>query len=997
MSSEWMYRYFSGMITLPLRKHSLSRYLFKFFLFCLLFLPVKPLLAQQQPLILSADTLAKYPKGQPLQHAHWFYKQGDNPHWRSPNISDNNWTPVSTNFGSNKLLAGWSGIGWFRLWISSNNSFQNKMLGLRINHDGASEIYLDGKQIGGYGKVGKVKSNIVAARAAYTIVPFLINDGGPHLLAIRYSNPNNYFPEFIGFETWLGTYQQMSAAASVSMQRNDLLLISAGAQLALALLHIFLFVWYPKQKQNLIYSLFVLFSASTIVIRFVIYDTTDPALQAVANNVFSAVVILSTFAIGLLFYAVSYTVLPKWRIIILASVTSGLLIYLTYLSVDCGCAVANKLSPILNLYYLLVNIDGIRAIIVAIRKRKPGVWLIGLGMFILALFFFIVGVNFFGLFEDEELINQWMSLGLLVLPVCFSIYLALDFARTNRNLSLQLQHVQQLSELNATQEAEKLRLITEQAQQLEYTVVERTTEVMAQAEKLREMDAVKSRFMINLTHEFRTPLTLILGPIKQILTRVTDKQTIVQANTIQRNAERLLQLITQMLDLTKLEAGKMELSNTPTELIILIRRNFLSFESLANEKQIDLRFLSDWEILWLLIDKNKVEMIVLNLLSNAVKFTNSKGQIILSLRKNADLNWLELKIRDTGVGIPKGKLPFIFDRFYQADPSDSRSHEGTGIGLAITKELVTLLGGNMALNSIEGKGTEVTVHLPINETAAVIEQEKANILESSVSRGQLDHIELTNIDKELPLILVIEDNPELRDFIGSILHPVYRVLQASNGEEGLNIGIAQIPDLVITDLMMPIMDGYQVCSEFKQNEKTSHIPVIILTAKSGIENRITGLEIMADAYLDKPFDERELFITIKNLIAIRKQLQQQYGKTDAWLGQHADLPAMEKVFLDRVLLLVETHLDDERYSVELLADDMNLSRTQLHRKLKAVIAQSPGDLIRIVRLQHAYELLRNKVGTVADISYMVGYGNPKNFSTSFSKHFGFSPTEASNH
>ena len=598
--------------------HTIAMHLF---VYCLLVLCSLPTRAQQVITNLSADSLSKYPKGKPLQRLQWLYQSGDNQNWKKVTTKEQHWEKVHTNFGSNKPLANWNGMGWFRLWFKADSSLRNQMLALRINHDGASEIYLDGEKIGGYGKVASTKQHMVASRAAFHVIPFKINDHKPHLIAVRYSNHFNYFPEFIGFETWIGSFDQLSAAASTSMQRNDFLLISAGAQLALALLHIFLFAFYPKQKLNLYYSLFVLLSASTIAIPFIISDTTDPAIQAVANNVFAVAITLSTLAIGLLFYAISFPVLPKWRILIMSLMALGLLSYIVIVSQACECAVTDQMGNFFNMYYLLVNLDGVRAIIIAIRRKKPGVWLIGLGMFILSLFFFFVGADVFGWITSAELKNQLMSFGLLVMPLCFSLYLALDFARTNRNLSTKLLQVQQLSELNLAQEAEKLKLITEQAQQLEQTVTERTLKVQSQADKLREMDAVKSRFMINLTHEFRTPLTLILGPAKQILAEKRDPRTIMQASTIYRNADRLLQLINQMLDLSKLEAGKMELTNTSTELVGLVRRALLSFESLAIEKRIALQLDSYWDELWLWLDQDKFEKILVNLLSNSMKFT----------------------------------------------------------------------------------------------------------------------------------------------------------------------------------------------------------------------------------------------------------------------------------------------------------------------------------------------------------------------------------------
>jgi DNA-binding response OmpR family regulator len=248
-----------------------------------------------------------------------------------------------------------------------------------------------------------------------------------------------------------------------------------------------------------------------------------------------------------------------------------------------------------------------------------------------------------------------------------------------------------------------------------------------------------------------------------------------------------------------------------------------------------------------------------------------------------------------------------------------------------------------------------------------------------------------------PLVLVIEDNFELRRFIGSILMDVYQVIEASNGEEGLAIGLERIPDLVITDLMMPLMNGYQVCTGLKTNEKTSHVSVVMLTAKADTDSRIAGLETRADAYLSKPFDQRELLATVNNLITLRRQLHDRYKKGSIWQTDHSGIPSMDKVFLEKVKTSVEAHLDDEQYGVDQLGQEIGMSRVQLRRKLNGLFNQSPGELIRTFRLQRAFELLKQKACTVSEVAYMVGFSNPNSFSTSFSKHFGFAPSEAAGH
>lgn len=955
--------------------------IFSFFLslfFCV------PVFGQSGPVKLNADTLSGKRVEYALTKQKWAFKNGDDKAFAKPGYADTAWSRVSVNFGNAKPLPAWQGIGWFRLWVKADTALTMQKLGLRLNHDGASEIYIDGIYRGGFGTVGGNKAATQTRRAPFDVISFELADTGPHLIAIRYANFDHVFPDFIGFQTWVGRYDRIATLSQKNETLFQVMYLSVAAQLSLALLHLFLFLFYPKRKLNLYYVLFSVCFAGTNWGIATNNLATTAAGQLTATLVFWLAAILSTTTGWVLLQSIGDRRIPRWKIAVIIIFT---LIYTVkhFFFPDSPSDLSFSIA------FLAIMLDGLWALFRAIRKGQPYVWLIGLGMVMILLLYFFVGADVFGLWRNYALRCFVMSMGLLAFPLCFSIYLALDFARTNENLSLRLAEVEGLSAKALAQEAEKLELVTQQAEKLEKTVIERTAQVQRQADQLQELDQVKSRFFINLTHEFRTPLTLILGPAKQILNRETDPQTSADAGTISRNADRLLQLINQLLDLSKLEAGKMELNDSPAELVALIRRNVSLFQSLGEQKNIRLSFLADWDTLYVSIDQAKLEGILFNLLSNAIKFTQPGGLVVVALNKVGSA--FDLLVTDTGMGIPESKMPYIFDRFYQADASDTRVQEGTGIGLAITKELTELMGGQLMVHSIAGEGTEMQVRLPINKVAGPIpelvagpDQETIFVAETVINGGS-----------DLPLILVIEDNHELRRFIASVMGETYQVIEAGNGEEGLAIGLERIPDLVITDLMMPLMNGYQVCAGLKANEKTSHIPIVILTAKGDTDSRIAGLEIRADAYLSKPFDQRELLATVDNLIALRRQLQEKYYKGNLWLTQSETIPSMEQVFLDKIKKAVEMNLDDEQYSVDQLGDEIGLSRSQLHRKLKGLIGQGPGELIRAVRLQRAYELLRQKAGTVAEVGYMVGFGNPNSFSTSFSKHFGFAPSEAIDH
>ncbi|PUZ19691.1 Signal transduction histidine kinase [Chitinophaga costaii] len=942
--------------------HTYSIFLRKalFVLVLLLIGPPMWLCAQSPVFMLRADSLAQYPQGYPLHHQNWALNQLRTLH---------------PNFGVRTAPPEWKGSGRFTCRFLVDSSLRGRLLALRINHDGASVIYLDGREIGRIGQMDAGQQLRVPQRSPWNLFPFTINDMQPHELQLLYANNKAYFPEFTGFQVWVDTYEHLSATQLQRLQYNDGLLFSVGAQVALVFLHIFLYIFYPWQRLNLYYSIFVGLCAATLYLRYFVANTLSPPYQYLAATVFDIAMILAIFFAAVLLYSVSYGKLPLRRIWVLGII--GVLVLVYYL----GNFPELPVEPT-DLYFLIAIADGLWALVRAIRRGAKKMWLIGAGMFIVALFFFGVGADLLGwMHGDVARINQWMSIGLLAFPLTFSIYLALDFADTNRNLRLRLEEVGALSERSRQQEAEKLSLITEQARHLEITVAERTREVREQAEQLREMDEVKSRFVVNLTHELRTPLSLIMGPAEQLYTYATTPEEKKNAALITSNAEKLLRLINQLLDLSKLEAGKMELKKEPTDIIQLIQKTIAAFDGLSVQTQVDIRFSSEEVSIVTLTDAGKLEMILHNLLSNAVKFSPAHSRVLLSARMEweAGQSFLHISVYDKGMGIPAHQLPYVFDRFYQADASDRRSHEGSGVGLALTKELVDLLGGNITIQSQPGWGTAVKVMLP---------------LENISYEPSLPDAQLREEVGELPVVLVIEDHRELRDFIARLLSGMFRVITAAAGTEGLVAATQQIPDLVITDLMMPGMDGYQVCAQLKEQTLTSHIPVIMLTAKTAVESKTDGWRAGADGYLTKPFHQKELLALAENLIAGRKRLFEQYQREDAWATAREALPSREQLFIDQVRNVIEAHLADDQFNVDLLAQAVNLSRAQLHRKLKGSIGQSPGDLIRVVRLQHALQLLKAGTATVSEIAYEVGFNSPASFSTSFSAHFGYPPSAA---
>lgn len=544
------------------------------------------------------------------------------------------------------------------------------------------------------------------------------------------------------------------------------------------------------------------------------------------------------------------------------------------------------------------------------------------------------------------------------------------------------------------------------------TINQKNISLAQQAEDLRQLDKLKSRFFANISHEFRTPLTLIIEPLRQLISNPNKENWQSKIMLAERNSQKLLELVNQLLDLAKLEDKRMSLDLRRGDILETIRPIYQSFLSLAEKKEIHLKFDVNKKLEPIYFDKDKVEKVVYNLMSNAVKFTETGSVQLVIDSATSELSQklptshaLIITVKDTGRGIPSKALPKIFDRFYQVDASTIREGEGTGIGLALTKELVELMGGVINIESEIGKGSTFTVQLPMlkqlpNQQATFNPEQSNKPLEAvpvQTSQEELSFLpqEIENQPSPKQLLLLIEDNPEMRQFIKRSLPDTAQIVEASNGEEGIQKAMELIPDLIISDLMMPKKDGFEVTDYLKNEEKTSHIPIILLTAKAAIESKLKGLKRGADAYLTKPFHTEELIVRVEKLIESRKLLQEKFSQqTKAHSKKPIQLfSKIDNDFLRKFTLQVEAFLDDETLSVELLAQHMNLSRSQLYRKIKALTGQSPNDFVRNYRLDRAMELLKNKEGNVMQVSVMVGFGDEKYFSTRFKARFGSSPSE----
>ncbi len=524
---------------------------------------------------------------------------------------------------------------------------------------------------------------------------------------------------------------------------------------------------------------------------------------------------------------------------------------------------------------------------------------------------------------------------------------------------------------------------------------------IAQAQ-LQELDKLKSRFFANISHEFRTPLTLILGQIDSIMSGNIGMKEKGKLQVADRNAKRLLTLINQLLDLSRLESGSMELKAEQHNIVSFLKSLFYSFESLAESKRIILKFESEFNIIPVVFDPDKMEKIFLNIISNAFNFTDTEGEIEVGLSTIDSI--VEIRITDSGIGIPSDRLPNIFDRFYQVDGSATRKHEGTGIGLALTKELIELHKGNISVNSKEGEGSEFILQLPLGDYEIKKDELYKQLADKSLQINNLETTEAEEKNTVLSssgsdndeIILIVEDNPDVRNYIRELLETGYRVIEASNGEEGVSKAKDEIPDLIITDVMMPEMDGFQFCKKVRNNEKTSHIPLVMLTAKAGFDDKIEGLESGIDAYLTKPFKAKELIVQIDNLLKQRKLLRERFSKSTVIKPSEVSAISADQVFLQKTIQKIENHFGDSQFSVEHLAEHLNMSISQLNRKLNALIGQPSGQLIRSLRLQRAADLLKQNSASVSEICYNLGFNDHAYFSRAFKKQFGCSPSSYKN-
>lgn len=528
-----------------------------------------------------------------------------------------------------------------------------------------------------------------------------------------------------------------------------------------------------------------------------------------------------------------------------------------------------------------------------------------------------------------------------------------------------------------------------------------------EAERLIELDRFKTSFYTNITHEFRTPITLILGMVDQIK-KHPETWYHEGLTMIRRNGNNLLRLVNQMLELSRLEAGILPVHMIQSDVIAYLKYLLESFQSPADSQDITLQFRSDTDELVMDFDPEKLQQIVSNLISNAMKFTPRAGRVGLTVMHTP--RHLVLTVYDTGHGIPTQHLPYIFDRFYRGEHADSRAAAGAGIGLALTRELVRLMGGNISVRSAVGKGTTFEVILPVRHSAQLVQYPEPSDERSGygdLANGlapMFPHEAETKSSFPLPVppsgtandqrpsLLIVEDNADVVRYLKACLQNDYRLTVAHNGLTGYEQALEIVPDIVISDVMMPVMDGFELCDRLKSDFRTSHIPVVLLTARADLTSRIEGVKRGADAYLAKPFHQEELSVHLQKLLESRKRLQKRY-QTPSPPPTEDEAIRLEDAFIQQVNAILEAHLGDEYFGIPDLCREMGMSRAQLYRKFKALTDQPVGYYFRSLRLHQAKAWLLTTDRHISEIAYDVGFKEPAYFTRVFRETFGISPKE----
>jgi len=612
--------------------------------------------------------------------------------------------------------------------------------------------------------------------------------------------------------------------------------------------------------------------------------------------------------------------------------------------------------------------------------------------------FVLLTLNIF-IYRGVELLNQpklqfWNHYLSAAFIYVFAYALAVKFNNEYFELkelktSLEEKVLQRTEELNRTYELLLEKNVQIENQREEIMAI--NEQLVVRASELATLDEAKSKFFTSISHEFRTPLTLIIGPLEVLADKTDDEKIRADYAMMLRQARRLSGLINQLLELSKLQMGMMELKAEHGNFSSFMRSIVSSFKFLADDLSVQLTLVEECKELQFPFDADKAEKIVTNLLSNALKFTPAGGKVTVILNKPLNTGGIEIKVCDTGKGIESSKLKYIFDPFYQAD-DNIHGIEGSGIGLSLVKELVELHRGSIVCTSEPGKGTTFSIYLPVNDQPDITDTETRHMaIAGDLPGHQSNTTPLSPPGRSM--ILIAEDNADMRHFIVSNLPAGYTVIETCNGAECFEKAIELSPDLIISDVMMPVMDGLELTAKVKGDESTSHIPIILLTAKASPESKVEGLLSKADDYITKPFSIAELKVRIENILTSRQRLKEKFSRNITVNPSEITTTSLDEKFLREALQVVENNMDKTEFEAEDFCRQIGMSRAHVHRKLKSLTDQSATQFIRIIRLKRARQLIQQRSGSISEIAYQTGFSSLSYFSKCFKETHGILPSE----
>lgn len=936
----------------------------------------------------------------------WQYRIGDSPAdssgrliWLDDSVSLSEWTSVNS---LNEIPAErQSKALWLRIRLPDWKGPSPGLFAGRV--DQIMQIYLEDELLYQYGDFYAVNDN-------------RFQSWRNHLIPL----PDHFTNHWLTFRIWsdgpdIGVESPVLLGSLYDIQRDQLIgdlddMILSSLFLLFAVALVLLFFFLRRDPLYLITALYL-----SVIGLFILSNS--PLLMTLfhAPILFFLIDTISMFSIPIAGYLLIENVMLKKYKTIIRRLWQIHLLYLIVTLIVIQFSEKIDRSQLLEFYLAISTILMVVCAYVIFRCRKQlgheiKILLEGILIFFSTLVIEIVFFYNTVIISGETFKLNWLPYGAFFFAASLVWLIIYRYNETNK-------------QKNAAQKENLEYMI--QNERLKGQMIRKKLE----SEKWQELDRLKSRFLANISHEFRTPLTLMLGTARQLIDENHNDVVTERSQMQEKQGLRLLRQVNNLLDLSKLDAGKMKLQAEEKDIISLIKGIFHSLESFARQHEIEMVFKSENESVKIFYDFNKMETIVSNLISNAVKFTRPGGKVDVIVSQN---EYLEIRVADTGPGISQEHLTHIFDRFYQTGSNDVNVQKGSGIGLALTKELVKLHHGEITVESEVGKGSVFTVQLPLgrehfsedgsdfgggtlltpsvpldrgmleSEIVKVSDCEEHSQTPTSVlpqgrklesSNANEPGLLSPDSDSELPILLIVEDNTDMRRYIREVLSEGYRIEEAADGEAGLARAAELIPDLIISDVMMPKLDGYQLCEKLKTDERTSHIPVVLLTAKSDKESKMEGLEQGADDYLVKPFESDELRVRVKNLIEQRQRLRQRFASEITIPFKEITATSSDEKFLERAVSIIKSRLDDANMSIEWFCHEMGFSRSQMHRKFQALTNQSVSEFIRSVRLIHAVYLLeRNKSATVSEIAYQTGFSSPDYFRSCFKKQFGCPPS-----